>query len=88
MLGAGAVLTGWYVGLTIGAVVIAIVVVLVAIILGMARRIAVQAKAITGALNVARVNTLPMWDVDKVNEALRLTIKHAEQARGVLEGRR
>lgn len=88
MFGQGAVLTGWYIGLSIGAVVIAVVVVLVAIILGMARRIAVQAKAITGALNQARVNTLPLWDVDKVNEALRLTAKHAQEARAVLEGRR
>jgi Sec-independent protein translocase protein TatA len=88
MIGAGAVLTGWWVGLTIGAVIIAVVVVLVAIILGMARRIAVQAKSITGALNQARVNTLPLWDVDKVNEGLRLTAKHASEARAALEGRR
>jgi len=87
MYGQGAVLTGWYVGLTIGAVVIAIVVVLVATILGLARRISVQARSITGALNEARANTLPLWDVDKVNEGIRLTIKHAEQARAALARR-
>ncbi len=80
-------LTGWYVGLTIGAVVVAVVVVLVAIILGLARRISVQARSITGGLNQARVNTLALWDVDKVNESLRLTTRHAEEARGALEGR-
>ena len=87
MLAQGAVLTGWYVGLAIGAIVIAVVVVLVAIILGLARRISVQARAITGALNQARVNTYALWDVDKVNEAVRQTIAHAERARASLEGR-
>ncbi len=87
MLAAGAVLTGWYVGLTIGAVIVAAVVVLVAIILGLARRISVQARTITGALNEARVNTLGLWDVDKVNESLRRAIKYAQEARGTLGGR-
>ena len=81
-------LTGWYVGLTIGAVVVAAVVVLVAIILGLARRISVQARSITGALNQARVNTLALWDVDKVNEALRVTTRHASEARAALGGGR
>ncbi len=84
----GAVLTGWYVGLTIAAVVVAIVVVLVAVILGLARRISVQARAITGALNQGRVNTLALWDIDKVNEGIRLSIRHAQEARASLEGRR
>lgn len=87
MIGAGAVLTGWYVGLALGAIIIAVVVVLVATILGLARRIGVQAKQITAAINEARVNTLPMWDVDRVNESLRLTTKHAEEARAALGGR-
>ncbi len=88
MLAAGAVLTGWYVGLTIGAVVVAAVVVLVAIILGLARRISVQARQITGGLNQARVNTLALWDVDKLNEALRSTARHASDARAALGGGR
>lgn len=88
MLAAGAVLTGWYVGLTIGAVIVAVVVVLVAIILGLARRISVQARSITGAINEARVNTLALWDVDKVNESLRRAAMHAEQARAALGGGR
>lgn len=85
---AGAVLTGWWVGMAIGGVIIAVVVVLVATILGQARHISVQAKAITAGLNDGRVNTLPMWDVDKVNEALRMTARHASEARAALEGRR
>ncbi len=82
-----AVLTGWYVGLTIGAVIVAVVVVLVATILGLARRISVQARSITGGLNEARVNTLGLWDVDKVNESLRRATMSAREARGALGGR-
>ncbi|MGH9190294.1 MAG: hypothetical protein ACRD0Q_09725 [Acidimicrobiales bacterium] len=80
------VLTGWYVGYAIAAVVISIVVVLVAIILGLARRIGVQADAITGALDQARINTLPLWDVDKVNGGVRSIIRSAQEARAALGG--
>ena len=80
------VLTGWYVGYAITAVVISIVVVLVAIILGLARRIGVQADAITGALDQARINTLPLWDVDKVNGGIRSIIRSAQEARAALGG--
>lgn len=78
-------LAGWYVGYAIAAITIAIVVVLVAIILGLARRIGVQAEAVTESLDSSRVNTLALWDVDKVNESLRNIIRSAEQARSVLE---
>ena len=80
------VLTFWYVGYAITAVVISIVVVLVAIILGLARRIGVQADAITGALDQARINTLPLWDVDKVNGGIRSIIRSAQEARAALGG--
>ncbi len=79
-------LTGWYVGYAITAIIIAIVVVLVASILDLARRIAVQALQITAALDQGRINTLPLWDVDKVNGGVRSIIKSAQTARGVLEG--
>jgi hypothetical protein len=81
-------LAGWYVGYAIAAIVIAIVVVLVAIILGLARRIGVQADMVTDSLDESRVNTFPMWDVDKVNDALRGARRNAEQARTLLEGGR
>src|SRR5215210_3090636 len=77
-------LTGWYVGYVIAAVVITIVVVLVGIILALARRIGVQALQITAALDEARINTLPLWDVDKINTGVRSIIKSAETARQVL----
>jgi len=82
----GVSLTGWYVGFIIAAVVITIVVVLVGIILALARRIGVQALQITAALDEARINTLPLWDVDKINTGVRSIIKSAETARQVLGG--
>ena len=81
-----AVLTGWYIGFVIALVVISVVVVLAAMILGLARRIGVQAEAITISLDEGRVNTLALWEVDKVNEELRLIVRDAEQARLSLGG--
>jgi hypothetical protein len=86
MFGAAAVLTGWYIGFVIALVVITVVVILAGMILGLARRIGVQAEAITVSLDEGRLNTLPLWEVDKVNEELRLIVRNAEQARAALGG--
>jgi hypothetical protein len=80
------VLTGWYVGYAIAAVIITVVVILVGIILALARRIGVQALQVTDALDQARINTLPLWEVDKVNSGVRSIIRSAETARQVLGG--
>lgn len=79
-------LTGWYVGYVIASVVIIIVVVLVSMILALARRIGVQADQITNALDEARVHTLPLWEVDKVNRGVRSIIQSAQEARTLLGG--
>lgn len=81
-----AVLTGWYVGFVIALVVITVIVILAGIILGLARRIGVQAEAIVGGLDQGRIATLPLWEVDKVNEELRFLIRDAERARIELGG--
>lgn len=81
-------LSGWYVGYVIALVVLVVVVVLVGMILGLARRIGVQALTATEALDQARVNTLALWDVDKVNGGVRSIISSAEEARMALEGER
>ncbi|MGH9180900.1 MAG: hypothetical protein ACRDY5_04210 [Acidimicrobiales bacterium] len=86
MEGGEAVLTGWYVGFVIALIVISVVVVLAAIILGLARRIGVQAEAIVRGLDEGLLNTLPLWEVDKVNEELRLLLRDAERARFELGG--
>ncbi len=86
MIDGAVVLTGWYVGYAIAAVIITVVVILVGIILALARRIGVQAQEVTAALDEARINTLPLWDVDKVNGGVRSIIKSAQEARTVLGG--
>jgi hypothetical protein len=86
MLSGAVVLTGWYVGYAIAAVIITVVVILVGIILALARRIGVQAQEVTAALDEARINTLPLWEVDKINTGVRSIIRSAEQARQVLGG--
>lgn len=83
---AAVALTGWYVGYVIASVVIALVVILVALILALARRIAVQADQITSALDEARINTLPLWDVDKINGGVRSITQSAREARAMLGG--
>ncbi len=80
------VLTGWYVGYAIAAVLITVVVILVGAILALARRIGVQAAEVTAALDEARINTLPLWEVDKINSGVRSITRSAEQARQVLGG--
>ena len=80
------VLTGWYVGFVIAGLVIAIVVVLVATILGLARRIGVQAAEIEAALADTRMNTLALWQVNRVTRALRNITLNASKARSALGG--
>lgn len=79
-------LSGWYVGYVIALVVLVVVVILVATILGLARRIGVQALAVVEAIDEGRVNTLALWEVDKINGGLREIVRSAEEARTALEG--
>lgn len=79
-------LTGWYVGFIITAIVIVVVVILVAEILSLARRIGEQARTVTFALDQVRENTIALWDVPVVNEAIEDITNSAATARGVLEG--
>ena len=62
-----ALATGWYVGWILGVVVVAVVAVLVLTITALADRITRQAGEITDALDGARENTLPLWDVRATN---------------------
>ncbi|MGH9070094.1 MAG: hypothetical protein ACRDX8_02735 [Acidimicrobiales bacterium] len=79
-------LTGWYVGYIIAAAIIVVVVLVVATILTLARRIGIQARAVTLALEECRRNTLALWDVPIVNNAIEDINNSAVAARGVLEG--
>ncbi len=81
-------LSGWYIGYVIALVVLVIVVLLVGSILGLARRIGVQALAVNEGLDQSRINTLALWDVDKINGGVRSIMASAEEARSALEGER
>lgn len=81
----GGVQTGWYVGFGIAAVVIVIVVVLVAVILRLARKISIQARDVTLALDECRNNTLALWDVQMVNDGVKDINRSAAAARHLLE---
>lgn len=77
---------GWYVGLTIAFAIIVVVVVIVASILTLANKIGRQAAAAIQALDAGRNNTLPLWDIQKVNDNARGILESARRARRVLEG--
>lgn len=81
----GGVQTGWYVGFGIAAVIIVIVVVLVAVILRLARKIGIQARDVTLALDDCRANTMALWDVQVVNDGVKDINRSAAAARGLLE---
>lgn len=65
-----AVATGWIIGWVLGVIVVALVAVLVLWITALAERITRQAVDITRALDGARENTLPLWDVKATNHAV------------------
>ncbi len=79
-------LFGWWLGLGIGFVVVAIVVVLVASILALATRINRQAQEAIQGLDEGRVTTLPIWDIQKTNNAARGILEAARAARKALGG--
>jgi hypothetical protein len=65
-----AIATGWYVGWILGVVVVALVAALVLTITALAQRITRQAQAITEALDGARENTIPLWEVRTTNHTI------------------
>lgn len=65
-----AVASGWVIGWVLGGLVIALVAALVLAITALAQRIVRQAEMITDALDGARENTLPLWDVRATNHAI------------------
>jgi hypothetical protein len=62
--------TWWIVGWAIGAAVVLVAAVLLLTIIGLARRIIRQAGEITAALEGARDNTAPLFDLTRTNLAL------------------
>lgn len=62
--------TWWYVGWAIGGVVVLIAAVLLLTIIGLGRRVVRQAGEITEALDGARANTAPLYEVKNTNLAI------------------
>lgn len=76
--------TGWYVGWGIGLVVVLIAATLLLLIIGLGRRITRQAGEITQALDGARANTDPLWEVRGTNHELDRVTRGLAQAREML----
>ena len=73
----------WIVGWAVGAVVVLVAAVLLLVVIGLGRRLARQAREITEALDGARDNTAPLFDVTRTN----LAIDHiTRDLRAVREG--
>lgn len=81
-------LTGWMIGLGIGALVVAIVVVVVGLIIDAASRIERQAGEAIDALETTYSHTRPLWDVQTTNETLGTIVRQCQLARRRLEARR
>ncbi|MGZ4202587.1 MAG: hypothetical protein ACXVRH_11075 [Thermoleophilaceae bacterium] len=71
--------TGWTVGIVLGVVVIAVAAAIVITIVGLARRIAGQAKTAEGAVEVVRQQTAELPGIARINDS-GVRILHAARA--------
>ncbi len=77
-----AVAAGWVIGWAVGAVVVLLAAGLLLAVILLGRRISAQAGEITKALDGARTNTAPMFDVAHTNLALDRITRGLRDARG------
>jgi hypothetical protein len=61
---------GWWIGWTVALVVVLIAATLLLTIIALGRRIVRQADDITAAIDGARENTMPLFDVTRTNSAI------------------
>ena len=61
---------GWWIGWGVGLVVVLLAAALLLLVIGLGRRVARQADEITAALDGARENTTPLFDVTRTNLAI------------------
>ncbi len=83
--GAGSDLGGWYVGIAIGVLVVLIVAVVALLLIQVAARIRRQAGMAVAALEDARANTQPLWDVATTNRTAKGVLEGAIRAREAVE---
>ena len=75
--------TGWWaIGLALGGAVVLVAAALLLTIIALARRIVRQANEIVAALEGARENTNPLFDVARTNLALDRVTRGLQAARG------
>jgi low affinity Fe/Cu permease len=71
--------TGWQIGLALGIAVIAVAAVIVIVIVLLAARIAAQAKASEGAVEIVRSQTAELVGIGRINDS-GVRILHAARA--------
>jgi uncharacterized membrane protein len=71
--------TGWVVGLVLGVIVIAVAAAILITIVGLAMRIARQARTAEGAVDVVREQTAELGGVARINDS-GVRILHAARA--------
>ncbi len=76
----------WFFGWAVGAVVVLLAASLLIVAILLARRIGAQASDIEEALDGARANTDPLWEVKKTNIAISRINRGLAAARGALGG--
>jgi uncharacterized SAM-binding protein YcdF (DUF218 family) len=76
--------SGWVLGWIIGAGVVVIVVALLLLMIRGAANAAEKAEAVLAALDEAKINTLPLWEVDTTNQVAGRIVESATAAREYL----
>lgn len=82
---AGSGLGGWYVGIAVGVAVVLVVVAVALLLIQVAARIQRQAGMAVAALEDARANTQPLWDVAQTNRTAKSILEGAIRAREAVE---
>ncbi|MEO7398335.1 MAG: hypothetical protein ABIW84_07215 [Ilumatobacteraceae bacterium] len=77
-------MNGWVIGWIIACAVVVVVVLLLLLMIQGASRTAAKAESVLAALDVAKVNTLPLWAVDTTNQVAGRIVAAATSAREYL----
>jgi hypothetical protein len=86
-MGVLAASTGWYVGFVLGIVVIAVAAAIVITIVGLARRIAEQARTAVGGVEVVKAQTDELSGIARINDSGVRILHSARALRKVAVGK-
>jgi hypothetical protein len=86
-MGVLAASTGWYVGFVLGLVVIAVAAAIVITIVGLARRIAEQARTAVGGVEVVKAQTDELSGIARINDSGVRILHSARALRKVAVGK-